>query len=394
MFFLSLLIILLATKLAGDLSVRLGQPAVLGKLVIGAVIGPAMLGWVENDEIVQELSQIGVLLLMFLAGLETDLQELNRNRRASVAVALGGIFMPLGVSFLAGSALGMDWPHAVFMGLLLSATSVSITVQTLKELHLFKSRESAAILGAAILDDIAVVILLAVAMSFIAGADINLGLVIGKKLLFFLFAGLLIWQGTGWVIRRFARLRVSETVVSAGLVICFFFAYVAESLGVAGIIGAFCAGLAISRTEFRHRMEEKVSAIAYAVFVPIFFAGIGFSMSFAGLAQQVGFIALFTVIAVLTKLAGAGAGALLTGFSLRSSAGIGAGMVSRGEVALIIAALGLETGLLPQDYFTAAVFVVILTTMMAPPLIKWMFRHVVAAPEEAERQPKQINETG
>lgn len=386
MFLLSWLVILAATKLAGDLSARLGQPPVLGKLAAGVVIGPAMLGWVENSDIIRELSQVGVLLLMFIAGLETDLRELNRNRRASVAVALGGIITPLATVFLVGWAFGMDQRQALFLGLLLSATSVSISVQTLKELNLFKSRESAAILGAAIIDDIAVVILLAVVMSFAGGADLDLGLMIGKKLLFFALAGLLIWKGTGWVMRRFASLRVSETVISAGLIVCLFFAYMAESLGVAGIIGAFCAGLAISRTEYRHQVEQKAGPIANAVFAPIFFASIGLSMSFEGLARHAGFIVLFTVMAILTKLAGCGAGALLTGFSLRSSAGIGAGMVSRGEVALIIAALGLETGLLPQDYFTAAVFVVILTTMTAPPLMKWMFRVPLPAPDEMKRQ--------
>lgn len=374
MFFLTILIILLATKIAGDLSVRFGQPAVVGKLLIGVVIGPAMLGVIETSEIIDEMSEIGVLLLMFIAGLETDIDELKRSFKSSTAVALGGIFLPFSGGYLVGMAIGMETSHAIFLGLLLSATSVSISVQSLKELKMLKSRESTTILGAAILDDIIVVILLAFVMSIYGGEELNLTLVISKKFVFFVVAGLMIWKGAKWFMKWLAPLRVTESVISAGLIICFFLGFVAEKFGIAGIIGAFAAGLAISQTTYKEEVEHKLEPIAYAIFVPIFFVSVGFSVSFEGLGDQLGLIVVLTVVAILTKLVGAGLGAKLTGFSSRSSLGIGSGMVSRGEVALIIATIGLESGLLNKDYFTVLVIVVILTTLITPFLLKMIFR--------------------
>lgn len=369
MFFLTILIILLATKLAGDLSVRLGQPAVVGKLLIGVVIGPALLGWVENSHIIEELSEIGVLLLMFMAGLETDLGDLRRSFKSSMAVAVGGIIVPFTGGYLSGMAIGMPVSHSIFLGLLLSATSVSISVQSLKDLNLMNSRESTTLLGAAIIDDILVVVLLAFVMSMFGGEEVNLGLVIGKKFIFFIIAGLFIWKIAKWIMKWLAPLRVTESIISAGLILCFFLSFVAEELGVAGIIGAFAAGLAISQTNYKQEVEHKLEPIAYTIFVPIFFVSVGFSVTFDGLASQIGLLLIFFLIAVVTKLLGSGLGAKLTGFSLRSSAGIGSGMVSRGEVALIIATLGLENGLLEPKYFTVLVLVVILTTLITPYLL-------------------------
>lgn len=368
-----MLIILITTKIGGALSVKLGQPAVLGKLISGIVIGPAVLGWIAPSEMITQLSEIGVLLLMFIAGLETDIKSLKQNRNASIAVAVGGVIAPLVCFYLAGLAIGMEQRHALFLGLLFSATSVSISAQTLKELGQLKSRESATILGAAVLDDILVVIVLAVMMSSLTVAQVSLSLIIGKKLLFFAAITLLGWKVVPWMLKILAPLPVSEAVISAALIICFSFAYLAEFLGVAGIIGAFAAGLAISQTQFKQQVEHKIEPIAYAFFVPVFFVSIGLSVSFAGVNNQIGIIAGLTIIAILTKLVGSGIGARLTGFHNRSSLGIGAGMISRGEVALIIAAIGLEANLLEETFFTASVLVVILTTLVTPPLLKILF---------------------
>lgn len=370
MFYLTILIILLATKLAGDLTARLGQPAVVGKLLVGIIIGPAMLGWVENSHMIEELSEIGVLLLMFMAGLETNVDELKRSFKSSMAVAVGGIIMPLLGGYLTGIAIGMDSSKAIFLGLLLSATSVSISVQSLKDLGLMRSKESTTLLGAAILDDILVVILLAFVMSIVGGEEVNLALVISYKFIFFAIVALFIWKIAKWIMKLLAPLRVTEAIISAGLILCFFLAFVAEQFGVAGIIGAFAAGLAISQTDYKHEVEHKLQPIAYTIFVPIFFVSVGFSVSFEGLGSQIGLLILFFILALITKLIGSGLGARLTGYSRRSALGIGSGMVSRGEVALIIATIGLESGLLEQRYFTVLVIVVILTTIVTPLLLK------------------------
>ncbi|MBJ8103235.1 MULTISPECIES: cation:proton antiporter [Bacillus cereus group] len=372
-FFFQIALILLSTKLAGDLSVRLGQPSVLGKLIVGIVIGPAVFGWIENSELLTQLSNVGVILLMFMAGLETDLEELNANRNSSLAVALGGIILPFVGGYVSGLVMGMEQGNAVFLGLLLCATSVSISVQTLRDLGKMKTRESTTMLGAAVFDDILVVILLAFAMSFLGTDDVNLTMVILKKVVFFASIILIGWKGVPAIMRWLSPLRVSESIVSAALIICFSFAYFGELLGIAGIIGAFAAGIAISQTNYKHEVEKKVEPIAYAMFVPVFFVSIGMNITFDGIGNQIWFILALTVIAVLTKLIGCGFGARMTGFDAKSSAIIGAGMVSRGEVALIIAGTGLSSGLLAQDYFTAIVIVVILTTMITPPMLKYTF---------------------
>ncbi|AKR08751.1 monovalent cation:proton antiporter-2 (CPA2) family transporter [Bacillus cereus BAG1X2-3] len=372
-FFFQIALILLSTKLAGDLSVRLGQPSVLGKLIVGIVIGPAVLGWIENSELLTQLSNVGVILLMFMAGLETDLEELNANRNSSLAVALGGIILPFVGGYVSGLVMGMEQGNAVFLGLLLCATSVSISVQTLRDLGKMKTRESTTMLGAAVFDDILVVILLAFAMSFLGTDDVNLTMVILKKVVFFASIILIGWKGVPAIMRWLSPLRVSESIVSAALIICFSFAYFGELLGIAGIIGAFAAGIAISQTNYKHEVEKKVEPIAYAMFVPVFFVSIGMNITFDGIGNQIWFILALTVIAVLTKLIGCGFGARMTGFDAKSSAIIGAGMVSRGEVALIIAGTGLSSGLLAKDYFTAIVIVVILTTMITPPMLKYTF---------------------
>ena len=373
MFILQIVIILLATKLAGQLSIRLGQPSVLGKIIVGIILGPALLGWVQDTEIVSIFSQIGVLLLMFLAGLETNLKDLNRNLKASVFVAIGGIIFPIIGGYAASQYYGLSIEESIFIGLLLSATSVSISVQTLRELGWLNSKEGSTLLGAAVLDDIIVVILIAIAMSFFVGSDVSIALLIGKKILFFI----LIILASKWLIPKFiqvfSKLKVTEATLSAGLIICFSFAYFAEYLGIAGIIGTFFAGIAIAQTKFKEEIEHKVEPIAYGIFVPFFFVSIGLAVSFEGIGNQVGLIIVFSVIAILSKFIGSGAGARLSGFNSRSSMGIGAGMISRGEVALILAAMGLESGLLPTEYYTAMIIVVIVTTLVTPPLLKIFF---------------------
>ncbi|WP_223068152.1 cation:proton antiporter [Paenibacillus caui] len=373
-FILSLSIIMLFTKLAGDLSVRLSQPSVLGKLIAGIILGPAVLGWVHNGEFIEYFSEIGVLLLMFMAGLETDLKQLQSNWKTALAVAIGGIITPLICGYAASMALGLGSSQGLFLGLLLCATSVSISVQTLKEMGKLNTRESTSILGAAVLDDVIVVVLLAFMLSFLgAESDVSLGMIAAKKLLFFIIAIAAAWLVVPRLLKLFGKLQVTETVITAGLIVCFALSYFAESMGVAGIIGAFIAGIAVSQTEFKHTVESKIEPVAYAVFVPVFFVSIGLNVSFEGVGSQIGLIVLLTVVAILTKLVGGGLGARLTGFDNRSALVIGSGMVSRGEVALIIAATGLSSGLLAPEYFTAVVIVVILTTLVTPPMLKWAF---------------------
>ncbi|WP_139488813.1 cation:proton antiporter [Brevibacillus dissolubilis] len=372
MLILQLALILLASKIAGDISVRLGQPSVLGKLLIGIVLGPAVLGLINDTDILQQISQIGVILLMFIAGLETDVDEFKRTGKASAFVGVAGIILPLALGYLAGIFMGLPAIHSIFLGLLLSATSVSISVQALKEMGKLNTREGATILGAAVIDDVLVIIILAFLMS-LAGGDVNLGVVIVKKVVFFAVAILLGWRVVPWVLQKFSTLRVTESVLSAGLIICFVFAYMAEYAGVADIIGAYIAGVAISVTKFKHKISESVETVSYSIFVPVFFTSIGLSVEFAGLGSQVWLIVGLSLVAIVTKLIGGALGAKLAGFNWKSSMGIGSAMISRGEVALIIAGIGLGANLLDKELFSILVVVVLITTIVTPPMMKWFF---------------------
>ncbi|WP_027408345.1 cation:proton antiporter [Anoxybacteroides tepidamans] len=373
MFILQLAAILFASKLAGDVSVRLGQPAVLGKLLIGIILGPTVLGIVNDTEFLKEVSQIGVILLMFIAGLETDIEQLKRTGKAASFVGVLGIIVPLCLGYIAGVMIGLTPIKAIFLGLLLSATSVSISVQALKEMNQLKSKEGSAILGAAVIDDILVIIGLAFLMS-LTGGDVQIDAVIMKKIAFFAVAILLAWKAVPFMLRLFAPLRVDEAVISAGLIVCFAFAYFAEAAGVAAIIGAYIAGVAISFTNYKEEIFHKVETISYSIFVPVFFTSIGVAAELSDVSQHIGLIIGLSVLAILTKLVGAALGAKLAGFEWRSSIAVGAGMVSRGEVALIIAGIGLEAKLLTSDLFAALVAVVLVTTIVTPPLLKVFFK--------------------
>lgn len=374
-FILHLVLILIFTKVAGHLSVKFGQPSVLGELIAGVILGPAILGWVQQTSFIHEFSEIGVLVLMFIAGLETDLEQLRKNWKPACAVAVGGVILPFFGGYGAALSFGMENHHSLFFGLLFCATSVSISVQTLKEMNKLSSKEGTTILGAAVVDDILVVVLLAVMMSVLGASEesVNIGSLIGKKVLFFA----VIVAASIWVVpmlmKWFAKLKATETVISGGIIIALAFSYFAEWMGIAGIIGAFAAGIAISQTPYKHTVESKLEPIAYSLFVPVFFVSIGLNVDFEGVGSQIWFIIVISVVAILTKLLGGALGARLTGFNRHSSYSIGTGMISRGEVALIIAGTGLGAGLLDPAYYTSVIIMVIVTTLVTPPLLKIMF---------------------
>lgn len=372
-FVLTIVIVLLASKIAGQISIRLGQPSVLGKIIAGIILGPAVLGWVQQTELIIEFSEIGVLLLMFLAGLETDVKSLNENMKSAVTIAVMGVIVPILLGWAGGAWFGLSTSESIFLGLVLAATSVSISVQVLRELGWLNSREGAALLGAAVLDDIIVIILIAVALGFFTGEDTNIGLLLGGQLVFFVLIFVLGRWLVPTFVRIFSKFKISEPVVTAALIVLFAFGWGADFFGVSGIIGTYFAGIALARTEWSHKIEEKVSPIAYGIFVPFFFINIGLPISFDGVGDQIWFIVIFCIIAVVSKWIGCGLGARVTGFNTKSSIGIGAGMISRGEVALILASIGLTAGLLPQSHYTSIIIVVIFSTLITPPLLKMVF---------------------
>jgi len=393
-----LAIIILMAKLGGYLSTRLGQPSVLGELLVGLLLGPSLidvthLTFFTNShlgETVAQLGELGVMLLMFLAGLELEFKDLARNMKVSALSGTFGVVLPVGLGLLVGELLGMDFSHAMFLGLTLGATSVSISAQTLMELKVLRSRVGLGLLGAAVFDDILVILLLSVYLALEGGGGgfLAILLVIGKMLVF-----LTLSVAFGhWILPRLtrltARLGISQGVVSLAIVVLLFYGLAAEVVGgMAAITGAFVAGLMFGRTSESHQIESGMNAIAYGFFVPIFFISIGLNINIRELDPSALWITLLiTIIAILGKILGAGLGAYLGKFSNWESIQLGIGMVSRGEVGLIVAKVGLDSGLLSRDLFSAIVGMVLVTTLVTPPMLRASFRTpkpppVVSQPE-------------
>jgi Kef-type K+ transport system membrane component KefB len=376
-FLFELALIVFAVKLFGHWSVKLGQPSVFGKLLAGIILGPTLLNLIHPSSLISELAEVGVILLMFMAGLETDMQEFRKSALAATSVAVAGVIVPFFGGLLVSSLFGYSITTAVYVGALLVATSVSISVQTLKELGRLKSREGVTILGAAVLDDVLGVITLSAVLGFTAGgADGGSGFgeiltVLVKIVVVFAIAVLFGYYVLPKVIAWFKKLEVTQTLLAIGIISALLFAYLAELFGVAGIVGAYVCGLMLSLTPYREELAHKVESFSYPFFVPMFFFNIGLIANFREMSTGIIWFSLvLAVVAVLTKIVGCGLGAKLAKFSTRSSIGIGAGMIARGEVGLIIAMIGIDRGLIDNDLFGAAIIVVLVSTLVTPPLLK------------------------
>lgn len=387
-FILAVVIILVAAKASGYLSVRLGQPSILGELFAGLILGPTVLDlfvslpWITADQHLADsitlIAELGVLLLMFLAGLELELPELLRSGHVSAVAGALGVVVPLLGGFLTARLFGLGTPEAIFVGLSLSATSVSISAQTLMELNVLRSKVGLTLLGAAVFDDVLVVFLLSAA-SVIFGvgiADVSVAGVLVRMLLFLVLAtaaGILLVPP---LLRRITKLPISQGITVFALVTCLLFAWASEALGgIAAITGAFMAGLFLARTSQAGRIEQSISAMAYGFFVPVFLVNIGLQANLREVSGSLWIFAVgLTVVAILSKVIGSGGGAYLVGFSRRDSLRLGIGMISRGEVGLIVASVALSQGLMRQDTFSVVVFMIIIATFVTPLLLRWAYR--------------------
>lgn len=379
-FLLEACVILIGVLAAGRVSQRLGQPAVLGQLLVGVLFGPALLGWLQPGQLISEIAEIGVVLLMFIAGLETRFEDIQRNAFAATLVAVLGVALPFVGGWLITTLWGFDPTTAIFTGVLLVATSVSISAQTLKELGYLQSRPGVTILAAAVLDDVLGIVVLSVVLGSLGAADGGHGaaplpLLLGRMAGFFAVAILVGYWLLPLLMRPVARMEGSLPLLTVAISVALAFAWAAEFAGLAGIIGSYLAGLMLSLTELREKIMHEVEHIAYAFFVPFFFANVGLSATFAGMTGPfLFFVLLLVLVAAVTKIAGCGVGALLARFPVRDATAVGVGMMARGEVGLIIATIGLDQGLLQAELYTAMVFVSLGTTLLTPPLLKAVFR--------------------
>ena len=393
-YLLVLAAILLTTKLLGLFSRWVRLPQVLGALVAGVLLGPvvnAIVGWstgdgffsqaAGSDQLFGMLSELGVIVLMFGAGLETDVQEMKKCGKASLIIAVIGVITPLIFGAFA-SYYFIDDPNSqerllksIFIGVVLTATSVSITVETLKELGKLNTPASNAILGAAIIDDVLGIIALTIITSF-KSKDVNIWFVLIKIVLFFIFAailGFIMLKIYKWMNKHTSR--DSRRHVIIAFAYCLVSSFVAEVFfGVADITGAYVAGLVLSMTNRKRYLVNRFSTLSYMLLSPIFFACIGLTIEMPELTVSLlVFAILITIVAVATKLFGCALGGKICGYSTKECFQIGAGMISRGEVALIVAKKGESCGLMDPKLFGPLVIVVVLTTIIAPIILKILF---------------------
>lgn len=383
-FLLFLAIILISTKVCGLFTRKINMPQVVGALVAGVILGPSVLNLIQMESdgnFLAYMAEIGVILLMFCAGLETDLTELKENGLASFVVAVCGVLLPLLGGFVSYALYFhvdvsdfRECMKAVFVGVVLTATSVSITVETLRELGHLKGKVGATILGAAIIDDILGIIVLTVVTS-LEDTSVNPATVLGKIALYFVVIGVL-WfilsKAKGWIEKK-DHLRRTAIL---SLAFCFLMAYVSEQFfGIADITGAYFAGLMLCSMKIESYVERRVSIPSYLIFSPVFFASIGMKTNLDGLnGSLILFSLILLAIAILTKVLGCGLGAKLCKYTTKESLQIGVGMISRGEVALIVAQKGYQAGMLNDDLFAPIVLVVIVTTLITPILLGMVFK--------------------
>ena len=381
-YLLDIALILISTKILGLLTRRIQLPQVVGALIAGLLLGPACFGVLQETDFIKNIAEIGVIVLMFAAGLETDVQELKKTGLASFIIALLGVIVPLIGGYFVATIYNpvtdqQTMLQNIFVGVVLTATSVSITVETLKELGKLSTKTGNAILGAALIDDVLGIIALTVISSF-AGSDVSLWVILLKILGFFIFCGvvafLFIKFVNPWINKYKKDLR---RFVILAFAFCLLMSFSAEYFfGVSDITGAFVAGLILSNNKKTSYMLNRFDTVSYVLLSPVFFASVGLKVTFSNMSATVVVLTvLLLVVAILSKMIGCGLGAKICEYTNLQSVKIGIGMISRGEVALIVATKGMSMGLMKDEFFAPLVLVVVATTIVTPILLKLAYKY-------------------
>lgn len=379
--FKDLAIIIVFAKFFGVLARKCKAPQVVGEIIAGLLIGPCVLGLVQQSDFLTGMAEVGVVLLMFSAGLETDLKELMKTGPIAFLIACCGVFVPLvgGTLLYMGFYGTAPWGSekfftAVFIGVIMTATSVSITVQALKELGRLKGRVGTTILSAAIIDDVIGIVVLTFVIGF-KNPDSNPGKVVLNTVLFFVVAivvGFILYKIFRKLDDRYPHTR---RIPIMGLALCFAFAYIAETyFGIADITGAYVAGIILCSIRDSSYIDEKMEVSSYMIFGPVFFASIGLKTNIDSLDGKILLFSLgFVLVALITKIIGCGLMARVCRFSAADSLKIGVGMMTRGEVALIVAQKGLSVGVLSPVYFTSVILLIIVSSVSTPIVLKLLY---------------------
>jgi len=409
---LCIAVIILVAKLMGALSGRIGLPVVLGELLAGIVLGPTLLNiwslsWFTHAAspdstsaaaVFKVLAEIGVVLLMFYAGLDTDVGMMRNTVAPAFWAATGGVVLPMFGGTLLARQFGFSWQEAVFIGTILTATSVTITAQTLMNLKQLRSKVGSTILGAAVIDDVLGLIVLSVVVALapqIAAGNgtswRDVSITLGKMVICLVS---MFWLGpplTRWVLKITPRLHGHHTEAAGALVVAFALAFEAQWLGgMAAITGAYLAGLFFAFTAEHQKISQDLQPMINALFAPIFFVSIGLDINARQLRGATLFFFLLLAIAIGGKIVGSGLGVLASRFTARESMIVGVGMIPRGEVGLITAAIGLTAGIVTREVYTQAVILVLITTLVTPPLLRFAFpaeKKVARAPALEDLSP-------
>ena len=376
-----LAIIIIAAKLFGILARKCKAPQVVGEIIAGLLIGPSILGLVDQSDFILQMAEIGVILLMFSAGLETDLKELMKTGPIAALIACAGVFIPLVLGafyymvFYGFAPWGSnEFYEAVFIGTILTATSVSITVQSLKEMGKLKGRVGTTILSAAIIDDVIGIIVLTFVIGF-KNPDSKPSTVVINTILFFVLAvgvGFISYKIFKWIDKRYPHTR---RIPIAGLAYCFIMSYVAEQyFGIADITGAYVAGIILCSINDSEYIERKIDINSYMLFGPVFFASIGLKTDLNDVTGGILLFAVgFVIVGLISKIIGCGLMARICRFKGKDALKIGVGMMTRGEVALIVAQKGLSMNLIDPVYFTAVILLIIVSSISTPIVLKFLY---------------------
>ena len=363
-FIISLCAILMLTTVSGLICRKAQLPEVIGQILVGILVGPSLLGVMHMSDSLSLFSDLGIIILMFLGGVGCDLQLLKKYSKAAVIIACMGVVFPVAVMGGVSLLFGFKPIPAAFIGVVFSATSVSISVAVLKEAGLLDSKEGVSILGAAVADDVIGVILLSVMCTLVNTDSVDvagLGLILLKQVLFFVAAAVVVV----WV-----------APALMAVIICLAMAWASNLAGLSYAVGAFFAGIAVSNSDYAEDADRYIEPVGDTLFVPVFFVGIGLQTTGVDDTKMIVFIAIMTVLGVITKVVGCGLGGRMAGFGGASALMIGAGMVPRGEMALITVQIGFNEHVLGSEYYSTIIFIISLVTLVAPLLLKLTIRKV------------------
>ena len=372
---LKLALIIFFAKILGALSKKFKQPPVIGLLILGIILGPTVFDIVEPCEVIRWIGQIGVLFLLFEAGLETDIKKIKSESKQAFLPAIGGVTLPFvlgfGLSYFSRGSLEQN----LVIGVIFTATSVSVSVMTLLDLGKLKGIEGRCIVNAAIIDDIIGILLLTIVFGLVGGDGNTSGIYLsfGKIIVFFVVAiviGMFVLKSFFINLRKFL---LDNSVVSLAIAILLFYSWFAEEAGLAAITGAYFAGLFLGQTDYGNSIRSGVSTLGKSFFVDVFFVGIGLEFNLLELNAEPLFLILFTILAISGKIIGSGVGAKINRFDTIRAFRIGAGMVPRGEVALIVANMAAAKGMVGSDVLSATILMVIFSAVITPLLLKFGF---------------------